>query len=106
MAKQRIPPRPHYLPNTGITQLHPLHKRIQVVLQVLLRPHEVADELGREPDARVAMEPRQPVGQVGRDRQGEVGGPRTHHVDDGEGENLGVLGAWGEKCLFVCLLGF
>lgn len=79
------------LPDDGVFKAQLGGALLDLLLQPRLRAHQVLDELGHPPDGGVAVQTMQAWGQVLRDRQGQVGGPRVETVHDRQLHNLDVL---------------
>ena len=79
------------LPDDGVLEAQLLRGLLDLLLQLALRAHQVLDELRHPPDGGVSVQAVQALGQVLRDGQGQVGGPRVEAVHNGQLHHLHIL---------------
>ena len=87
-----------FLPDDGVFEAQLCGGLLDLLLQPRLRAHQVLDKLGHPPDGGVAMQTVQAWGQVLRDSQGQVWGPRVEAVHYRQLHNLDVL-IMGLSCM-------
>lgn len=79
------------LPDDGVLEAQLGGALLDLLLQPGLRSHQVLDELRHPPDGGVAVQALQTWGQIFRDGQRQVGGPRVQAVHDGQLDHLDIL---------------
>lgn len=79
------------LPDDGVFEAQLNGALLNLLLEPRLWSHQILDKLGHPPNGGVAMQTMQTRGQVLRDRQGQVGGPRMETVHYRQLHNLDIL---------------